>query len=80
MGLRTDDVALTRMAHPEESPFAGFGPPGARLGNDANFLEDPPLRPDRATPHSLAGSLAWASTGRGFPPAVRQLAASFGYA
>ncbi len=80
LGLRTDDAALTRMAHPEESPFAGFGPPGARLGNDANFLEDPPLRPDRATPQSLAGQLAWASTTRGFPPAVWELATSFGYA
>ena len=79
LGLRTDDAALTRMAHPEESPYAGFGPPGARLGNDANFLQDPPLRPDRAAPQSLGGPLAWAPTSRGFPPAVRELAAWFGY-
>jgi hypothetical protein len=80
LGLRTDDAALTPMAHPEDSPYAGFGPPGARLGNDANFLQDPPLRPERARPQSLDGPLSWAPAGRPMPPAVRELATFFGYA
>jgi hypothetical protein len=77
LGLRTDDVAMAATAHPEGSPFARFGPPGARLGNDANFLNDPQLRPERAVTSSLDGR---ATRARGISPAVRELAARFGYA
>src|SRR5206468_2209228 len=34
MGLRADGDAIDEMKHPERSPYAYFGPPGARLGND----------------------------------------------
>ena len=79
LGLRTDSLAIGAMAHPEASPFAGIGPAGARLGNDLNFLQQPRLRAERASTQSLDGPLSWAPGGRGFPPAVRELAISFGY-
>lgn len=79
LGLRTDDVALAATAHPEGSPYAGFGPPGARLGNDANFLDDPQLRPERAATSTVDGPPGWAGTGS-VAPAVRELATRFGYA
>ena len=41
LGLRTDDAAINEMRHPERSPYACFGPPGARFGNDRFFLENP---------------------------------------
>src|SRR5260221_8965762 len=45
LGLREDAEAIEMMKHPEQSPFACFGPPGARYGNDPFFLKDPALRP-----------------------------------
>lgn len=77
LGIRTDDEALEATGHPETSPFSTFGPPGARLGNDANFLRNPRLRPERATSRA---SDAQAPTLVGLPIAVRELAGSFGYA
>lgn len=79
MGLRTDDEAIESMKHPERSPYACFGPPGARGGNDPFFLQNPALRPDRARPQSLEGPLSWRADGRGFLPKVKQLAREFGY-
>src|SRR5262249_52884516 len=37
LGVRIDDEAIDEMKHPERSPYACFGPPGARYGNDAFF-------------------------------------------
>ena len=48
LGIETDSVAVDAMLHPERSPFAGFGPPGAVYGNDLFFLCDARLRPERA--------------------------------
>jgi hypothetical protein len=79
LGVRTDADAVAAMMHPERSPYACFGPTGARLGNDANFLQDPVLRPDRATPRTLAGPLPWRADRRPFRPEVVELATSFGY-
>lgn len=79
LGLRTDPEAITEMKHPERSVYACYGPPGARLGNDGNFLSHPALRPDRAKPQSLNGPLNWREDGQGFLPEVRQLAQQFGY-
>lgn len=79
LGLRDDDEAIERMKHPERSPYACFGPTGARCGNDIFFLEDPRLRPARAEPQSLDGPLPWRSDGRGFLPEVKELAKRFGY-
>lgn len=43
LGLRTDAPAVEAMTHPEESPFAGFGPAGSGVigGNDPTFLRNP---------------------------------------
>jgi len=85
--LCADSDAIEPMKHPERSPFAGFGPRGARFGNDPFFLKNPALRPhrdsrrleDRVKPQSLAGSLSWREDGAGFSPKVQQLAREFGY-
>jgi len=79
MGLQDDAEAIEEMKHPERSPFACFGPPGARCGNDVLFLQDPALRPARAAPHSLEGPLQWQPNGNGFLPEVKELAQQFGY-
>jgi hypothetical protein len=79
LGIRDDDEAIERMKHPERSPYACFGPAGARLGNDIFFLQDPRLHPARAKPQSLEGALPWRSNGRGFFPEVKELAKRLGY-
>jgi hypothetical protein len=72
--LRCDDDVIEAMKHPESSPFAGFGPPGARFGNDPSFLRDPVLRKRangaalrRSGPHARLAS------------EVEALALQFGY-
>jgi hypothetical protein len=79
LGLRTDSEAIEQMLHPDHSSYACFGPPGARNGNDLYFLQNPKVRPDRAMPQSLQGSLPWRQDGRGFLAEVTQLAEQFGY-
>jgi sulfotransferase family protein len=79
LGLRNDAEAIERMKHPEQSPYASFGPPGARYGNDPFFLKDPALRPAQSKPQTLEGPLSWTDDGRGFLPKVRRLAEEFGY-
>jgi hypothetical protein len=80
MGLRTDCQALERMKHPEQSPYAFPGPPGARYGNDNFFLENPIFRPrPAAEPLKLDGRLGWRNDGAGFCPDVQLLARQFGY-
>jgi Sulfotransferase family len=80
LGLRADLDAIEAMKHPEQSPYAHMGPPGAQYGNDALFLKDPVLRPSRAKAQSLDGPLEWRKNGAEFLPEVKQLAAEFGYA
>jgi hypothetical protein len=85
--LCADSDAIEQMKHPERSPFAGFGPLGARFGNDPSFLKNPAIRPhrdsrrleDRVKPQSLEGPLSWREDGTGFSPKVKQLAREFGY-
>jgi hypothetical protein len=79
LGLRTDSDAIEEMKHPECSPYARFGPPGATFGNDRSFLRNPALRPERAESHTLEGPLSWRKDGRGFLPEVKSLAMEFGY-
>jgi hypothetical protein len=79
LGLQTGADDIEAMKHPERGPFARYGPPGARLGNDYFFLSDPTLRRARAEPFSLDGPLPWRSDGRGFSPEVQELARQFGY-
>lgn len=79
MGLRTDSRAIEQMKHPETSPYARVGPPGAELGNDILFLRNPFLVSSRAARQSLEGPLAWRPDGAGFSPLVKDLARGFGY-
>jgi hypothetical protein len=67
------------MKHPERSPYAHYGPPGARYGNDRSFLRSPELRPTRAERWELDGPLSWRADGQGFAPQVLELARLFGY-
>jgi hypothetical protein len=79
LGIRDDPAAIEAMKHPESSPYARYGPPGARYGNDRSFLRSPVLRPTRAEGWKLDGPLSWRRDGEGFAPQVLQLARSFGY-
>ena len=78
LGLRTDTEAVNAMKHPENSPYACIGPPGAKGGNDRIFLENPALRPLPNRPSKLPG-LSWNRDEGGFSKGVRQLARRFGY-
>ena len=79
IGLSADDETIEEMKHPERSPYARFGPPEARCGNDIFFLESPAFHPARVELQSLEGPLSWRPDGQGFLPAVRELAQHFGY-
>jgi hypothetical protein len=79
LALRSDSEAIQAMKHPEHSPFASFGPPGAPLGNDPSLLADPYLRSSSAKPLSLEGPLSWQWNKKGFSHKVKQLARELGY-
>jgi Sulfotransferase family len=79
LGLRTDAAVIEEMKHPERSPYACFGPPGARLGNDIFFLEHPGFHPRPAQQPSLEGPLEWRTDGGCFLPEVRELSLALGY-
>lgn len=79
LGIDDSPDAITEMRHPEESPFACYGPVNALGGNDSNFLEVPMLRPYRAPKSPLKGPLPWRTDGGEFVPELRQMAESFGY-
>lgn len=79
MGLRTDSVAIDEMKHPERSPYARFGPPSARYGNDHFFLKRPMFHPNGAKQYRLDGPVVWLKNGEGLLPEVKQLAREFGY-
>ena len=69
LGKRTDPDAIEPMLHPERSPYAHFGPRGARIGNDMLFLERPTLRAPRELRLTLEG----------LAPEVKALATDLGY-
>lgn len=79
LGVRTDSEAIAAMKHPEQSPYACPGPPGAQYGNDPLFVRNPTLRPGRARSQSVEGPLTWRKDGAEFLPEVKKLAAEFGY-
>jgi hypothetical protein len=81
LGLRADVDAIEAMKHPEASPYACPGPPGARFGNDPGFLEDPALRPRNGSRPEpvLDGPLSWRDDGAEFTDEVRALARELGY-
>jgi hypothetical protein len=79
LGLRVDGAAIEEMKQPDRSPYARFGPPGARLGNDILFLERPAVRASRIRRHSLEGPPAWRPEIGTLHPQVVSLARSMGY-
>ena len=80
LGLRTDEEAIEAMRHPEQSPYACFGPVNAPFGNNRGFLKEPALRrnPPAKKP-KLEGALSWQDDARGLPTEVKELAREFGY-
>lgn len=79
LGWRTDAAAIEEMMHPERSPYAGYGPPGAQLGNDLFFLTDPVFRRRAPRQMDVSEPLQWRRDGQGFWPEVVALAQEFGY-
>jgi hypothetical protein len=79
IGLRTDSDALVEMKHPEQSPFAPYGPASAPFGSDIFLLQGPILRPSWIAPRSLDGPVGWRDDGQGLFPEVKELAQQFGY-
>jgi hypothetical protein len=79
LGVSAADDAMQLMRHPENSPFACFGPINAAYGNDPNFLRSPHLRRQAIQHQTLEGPLDWRSDGAGFHPRVVSLARTFGY-
>lgn len=78
LGIRSDEDAIEAMMHPEESPFAVFGPENAALGNDPHFLENPALAPFHEQPSDLDSPLSWDDELL-FDDNLKELARSFGY-
>jgi Sulfotransferase family len=79
IGVRTDADAIDRMKHPEDSPFANFGPRNAVFGGDPKFLRDPKLHGSRVKAPTLEGSVPWRLDGIGFTTSVADLGRKFGY-
>jgi Sulfotransferase family len=80
LGLRADDEAIEQMKHPERSPFACFGPPSARFGNDPFFLMRPRLdsgRPRSQRRRTLSSGILQQIP---LPHRVQRLAKELGYA
>jgi hypothetical protein len=73
--LRADAEAVEEMLHPERSPFARFGPPGAEIGNDPHFLHDPRLRTAPGAPADRSGDFTIGPP----PEEVSRLAVELGY-
>jgi hypothetical protein len=78
LGIRDDDEALEAMKHPENSPYACYGPNNARVGNDPGFIEDAALRRYEPKALSLDGPLSW-DAGVELSEEIRLLAEKFGY-
>jgi Sulfotransferase family len=79
LDLRTDVSEIEKMTHPERSPYSFIGPPGARLGNDGHFLNNPSLQASQPISQDLEGRLSWRNDDQGFYPRVKALARGFGY-
>jgi len=80
LGLEAHGKAIEAMKHPEQSPYACFGPPNARFGSDPGFLESPALRGNfHGKELTLEGPLEWRQDNKEFSAEVRELAAEFGY-
>ena len=65
--------------HPEQSPFACFGPISALYGNDPNFLRNPAFRRHIPKVPPFDDPLPWRGDGKGLRQEVIDLAKEFGY-
>ncbi len=79
LGIRDDRAAIEAMLHPERSPFASLGPPGALYGNDVAFLQDPTFRPTAHKTLTPDGPLPRQGGERSLSKDVRKLAEELGY-
>lgn len=79
LAIRSDAEAIEAMKHPERSPYARFGPEGARYGDDAAFLRSPSLPAAPAVPDDLNAPFSWRDDGEGFSSESRALARQLGY-
>ena len=79
LGIRDDDDAIEAMMHPEQSPFACFGPINALFGNDPNFLRSPAFRQHTPKIPPMDEILPWRDDGKGLRMEVIDLAQEFGY-
>lgn len=79
LGLSWNESAFEAMLHPEESPYACFGPYTAQFGNDPNFLNSPAFRQRAIASSKLEGPLPWRRDGGEFHPLVKKLAQELGY-
>ena len=59
LGVSSSEDAIDAMMHPERSPFACYGPPGAKYGNDPSYLENPAFREYKPRQDSLEGAMEW---------------------
>jgi hypothetical protein len=58
--ISTEPEAIEAMKHPENSPFACFGPAGAVFGNDPGFLQAPKFRQSKGVGFGdMEGPLSW---------------------
>ena len=78
LGISTDQEAIDAMIKPEESPFAGYGPENAPLGNDPHFLENPEYVPYVNHDLDLDSPMSWDDT-LVFDETIKELARYFGY-
>jgi hypothetical protein len=79
LAIGSDAEAIKAMKYPERSPYARFGPEGARYGDDVAFLRSPSLPEPSAEHDDLDTPFSWRDDGEGFSPEVRALARAFGY-
>ena len=59
--------------------YANFGPIGAELGGDPNFLRSPEIRDGQLSKNNLEEELKWLKKGRRLYPHVKELAQQLGY-
>ena len=78
MSMRTDARAIAEMTHPERSPYINPGPPNARFGNDALYLNTASLYKFAPTTKARKVGTKQGSGGALLPEVV-DLARKFGY-
>ena len=79
LAIRSDAERIDAMKHPERSPYARFGPKGARYGDDAAFLRSPSLPGPPVTMYDLDSPFSWREGSEGFSAETKDLARQFGY-